>query len=254
MTELESLDLHAALGGILFAQDFGDDEPSPGVIGHDDEETNENEPKQGMGEVEPVFSAHDLAAARQEGFDAGRAAGRDDIAAQQRRRVGDVVETIGQILDRDSAASLEMVERSIEAVTQLLVSTLVAMLPSVCNQHAAVEIAETVRNLVCGIPHDTALSVSVAETLQDPVRSALMSLPVHIARRVVVIAVDTIPEGDASIEWAQGRASHGTKRAREAAIEILGQLGLLVPSQPQRSNAGDLMPAQFAKIEETMDA
>lgn len=258
MAELESLGISAALGGILFAEDFGDDESSPDAPCRDDGDTDEIQPKHDIAEVEPHFSAGEVAAARQEGFDAGRAAGRDDTAAQQHRRVGDAIEKIGLVLDRDSAASLELTERSVEAVAHLLVSMLAAMLPSVCNRHAAREIAETVRNLVGGISHDTVMSISVAASLQDPVRSALMSLPVHIARRVVVIAVDTIPDGDASIEWTQGRASHSTKRTREAAIEILTQLGLLAPAQPQRSNAekqsADLTPAHSAKIEETIDA
>lgn len=252
---------HAALDGILFAEDFDDDGLPLSNGGGEDPAPPAGIPKQDIVEVEPHFSAEDLAAARQQGFDAGRQSGRDDARQLHQQKVAEVCERIAHFIEQDTDSSLQLTERSIEAVTQLLLGTIAALLPSVCNRHAAAEIATTVRNLVGGLSHETVISVSVAPSLQDALRTALMSLPPHTARRIVIVGVETMAEGDAGLEWAQGRASHSSQRARQAATEILTQLNLIDPERPrehQRSigdwqNAAS-MPTENNKIGEAIDA
>jgi hypothetical protein len=154
-----------------------------------------------------------------------------------------------------------MTDRSVEAVARLLIDTLAAMLPSVCNRHAAHEIAETVRNLICGMSQDIVVSVRIAASQHEAVRAALAHLPAQMARRIVLVAVDIMPEGDATLEWAQGAASHSPKRARQAALEILERLHLIEPQQQQVSKTPNTewqpaMPEEVskAKIGETIDA
>ena len=249
------------LDGILFAEDFGDDELLEGETQPGHRGAAETPTARDNVEIEPHYSADHLASARRDGFDAGRAAGQDDAQAQHQRRIARACEQITHFLECDATSSQKLLEQSIQAVAQLLMGTLAAMLPSIGTRHAAHEIAGMVANLMGSMTADSVISASVATSLLDDLRAALVVLPVHLARRVVLVPVDTMPVGDATLEWAQGSASHSPGRARQAVLEILTQLELIEPEQPPkpqkpRAEWPGAVPAPATMIEkgETIDA
>ena len=249
------------MDGILFAEDFGDDELPEDKIQAGHMGTSESYTVRGNVEIEPHYSADDLASARQHGFDAGRAAAQDDAQAQHQRRIAKACEQITHLLERDVGSSQKLLEQSIQAVAQLLMGTLAAMLPSVGMRHAAQEIAGTVANLISSMTADSVISVNIATSMLDELRAAMVVLPAHLARRVALVPVDTMPVGDATLEWAQGSASHSPARARQAAIEILTRLELIEPEQPPKPQkpraewlGAALAPAAMIEKGETIDA
>jgi hypothetical protein len=218
---------HAAanLNGILFAEDF-DDEPMVQAGQNGDLPTDtvlSAEPSMAA----PQFFAEDLAAARHEGFSAGRDAGLADTKHHFEKATLDACASIAGALERDAAAGLLLIDQSIASVTCLLIDTLAAMLPATCAHNQAREIAAVVRELVADMTGETVMQINVAHALCDELKSALLPLPAHLARRVVLRPKDDVAEGDALLSWGQGTASFSAGRARRAVMEILGVLQLI---------------------------
>lgn len=218
-----------SLHGILFAEDF-DDEPMAQAELHDGLlPADKHAPEIGIGASH--FSDEDLAIARHEGFAAGRDAGLADAKARQGQAISDACLSIAVSLERDAAMGAHLIEESVAAAARLLVDTLAAMLPATCARNQAREVADVVRNLVADMTGETVMRVGIAHTLHDDLKSVLMSLPPHLARRVVLCPTDEVADGDAKLSWDQGTASFSAGRARRAVIEVLGVLQLIQPER-----------------------
>lgn len=231
---LEAPNRHTApsLHGILFAEDF-DDEPMAQTELHGGRlpaDTHAPEPESGA----PHFSDDDMAIARHEGFAAGRDAGLADAKARQGQAISDACLAIAVSLERDAALGAHLIEQSVAAVARLLMDTLAAMLPATCARNQAREVADAVRSLVADMTSETVMRVGIAHALHDDLRSVLISLPPHLARRVVLCPTDDVADGDATLSWDQGTASFSAGRARRAVMEVLGVLQLI---QPERETA-----------------
>lgn len=218
------------LHGILFAEDF-DDEP---MVKIDDTTLSDAMPTPDIMIDAVQFSADDLAAARQEGYAAGRDAGMADAKGRHDKAIAAACDAIAAGIERDAAARADQIEQSVAAIARLLMDTLAAMLPATCARSQAREVADVVRTLVGDMTGEAVMRVSVAASLLDDLRSALISLPPPLLRRVVLFPTDDVAEGDALLTWDQGTASFSAARGRRAVMEVLVQLQLI---QPERDTA-----------------
>lgn len=221
-----------SLHGILFAEDFDDEPMAQAELHNGLLPADKLVPELGI--VAPHFSAEDLTTARHEGFAAGRDAGLADAKARHDQRISDACASIAASLERDAAMGAHLIEQSVAAAVRLLIDALAAMLPATCARNQAREVADAVRGLVADMTGETVMRVGVAHAQHNDLRSALMSLPPHLARRVVLCPTDDVADGDATLSWDQGTASFSAGRARHAVMEVLAALQLI---QPERDPA-----------------
>src|SRR5271157_1558890 len=101
--------------GALFAEDFDLAQPAP-------------EPEV----IEPVFSATELATAREAAWRDGHASGLDEAAASDAANTRRAMEAIASELRGARGAANECAERSADAIARLLLDSLAAIFPTLC--------------------------------------------------------------------------------------------------------------------------
>ncbi len=207
--------------GALFAEDFDLPKPAPEVA-----------------ESEPAFAASDLAAARKAGWREGYAAGlrnaAESDAATTRQAITAIAEQVAAQRDADAAYA----EQSAEAVARLLIDSLAAVFPAMCERYGDAEIRAIVRVVLPGLTQEQAITVRAHPRTAMAVTQEVARLDPDLAAHVRTIACDAMPPGDVRIAWRSGSAT------RDAA-ELWRQV------------ASVLMPAELltadAAIRETID-
>lgn len=250
MTELEFPDFGLAGAGILFADDF------------DEEEAEEPAIPAAPPAPWPTFTQAQLDAACLEAREAGRGERIDEGAAQMNLSATRVFDEIGSMLDTVSKEEATRQQHAIDAICRLILDTLVAMFPSLRLRRDPAEIADIVRTLIVGMAQETVICVTVAPSISDLVGEALMRLRPELARRVVIAAEDGIEPGDVRMTWQGGAASRSSRETQEAVVDILSRFGLLEPSKPpqkatppwQPTTRAMPMPAQSLDNRENINA
>jgi flagellar assembly protein FliH len=151
------------------------------------------------------------AAARQEGFAAGKAEGDDDAAAQLARALEQVamaLEMLRSDLDGIQAQASDEAIRFGHGVAAKLAGRLMDDAPLALIEDAARRIFEDLR----GQPH---VAVRVADGLLDAARERMQAIARErgFEGRLIVMGEPEIAAGDVRIEWADG----GIVRDRAAA-------------------------------------
>ncbi len=222
--------------GILFAEDFDDDFS-------DERASATATPVPEPEIIEPVFSAAELEAAKQEGFANGYAAALENSEEQRRAVASHAVLKVETLLERVREESTVAVERSIDSIAKLIFATIASLMPNLCARHDAGEIASLVRDLIVSLTPEQSLKVTVAPEIADDVRSALGILSSDAARRVAIATHGDMEPGDVRLAWDAGAASRSSRQVQKAIIAVLDQLGLLEPAVPETKSPAKGQPS-----------
>jgi hypothetical protein len=206
----------ASTPGILFAEDFDDFSDAAQPPAHS-----------ASAPVAPVYTAGDIEQARREGYAEGHGAAKAEAAQCLTIATADCVAKLqaqfGQI-GADAAAATEL---AIEAATQLLFSTLSALLPVLCRSHDASEIAGFVRDVITPMPPDIPMRILVTPCLVDSVQSAVTGKVPEFLHLLRVEPDERMPLGDARLRWEGGTAARHARRTQNAVCAILQKFELL---------------------------
>ncbi|MEX2008727.1 MAG: FliH/SctL family protein [Dongiaceae bacterium] len=152
------------------------------------------------------YDAADLAAARDEGFAAGAAAGAAEARATIERTTADgltaIVARLKSLYDRQAEAA----EHSVRGAVGTAIAIVRKLHPELARRHGLVEIEGLLSRTLETLRDEPRLVVRVADGLLDPLRDRLddMTRTTGFEGRLVLLADAAITSGDCRIEWADG--------------------------------------------------
>jgi flagellar biosynthesis/type III secretory pathway protein FliH len=196
--------------GALFGEDFDrpDATPEPDAI-------------------EPVFSAAELANAREAASREGNAAGRDEAVACDAAATRVAIEALAaQFADaRDTAAALA--EQSADAIARLLLDSLAAAFPVLCASYGEAEVQAIVRSVLPALNQEQAVTVRTNPLTARSLLREIGRLEPDFASRVQIVECDAMTPGDVKIAWRNGAVVRDATALWEQVAAILAPAGLL---------------------------
>jgi flagellar biosynthesis/type III secretory pathway protein FliH len=196
--------------GKLFAEDFDRPETAP-------------EPEA----IEPVYSAGDLAAAREAAWHDGREAGLKAAAASDAAATHRATQALIEQFAAECDAAASRAEQSAEAIARLLLDSLAATFPVLCARYGDAEVRSIVRSVLPALSQEPAVTVRAHPRTARAVRQEIARLDPEIAAHVETVECDAMPPGDVRIAWRNGSATRDAAALWQQVAEILAPAGLL---------------------------
>jgi len=196
--------------GALFGEDFDRPEAAP-------------EPEA----IEPVFSAAELANARETASREGNAAGRDAAVASDAAATRVAIEALAaQFADaRETAAALA--EQSADAIARLLLDSLAAAFPVLCASYGEAEVQAIVRSVLPALNQEQAVTVRTNPLTARSLLREIGRLEPDFVSRVQIVECDAMTPGDVKISWRNGAVVRDATALWEQVAAILAPAGLL---------------------------
>ena len=202
--------------GILYVEDF--DVPSSPPV---PEPVAEPEPP-----PPPVFSAEDVAAAREAGRRDGQQAALDDALLLQAQLQAAATQALADALMASRAALERVVLRQAEEAAGTVLALLRAAVPDLMAHHAKTELRAVIDILLPGLRGEPELRVRAHPDLADFVRETLMSLLGADGGVIAVAADAALAPGDIQIGWPDGGARRDCTAIYTELAAALAPLGL----------------------------
>jgi hypothetical protein len=175
--------------------------------------------------VEPRFSQTELAAVRQEGFDAGHAAGMATAAAsREAARTASEIHALGIIaasLADARAESARVADLAADALARTLIAAMDSVMPELIRRSALSEASAVLAHVLPGLSREPAVQVEVPREIVDSIAATLASLPPEQRDTVTVAGRDRMRPGDVRIRWASGHARRQPAQVWESVMEAL---------------------------------
>jgi hypothetical protein len=196
--------------GALFDEDFDtpDAAPEPEVI-------------------EPVFSASELAGAREAAWREGQAAGLQEAAAGDAAATRRAVENIATQLKAEADASAVQAEKSAEAIAGLLLGSLATAFPALCARYGEAEVRAIARAVLPALSLEPAITVRANPRTSAALAQEIARLDPDLAAHVRTASCDAMPPGDVHIAWHNGSAVRDAAALWEQVAAVLVPAGLL---------------------------
>jgi flagellar biosynthesis/type III secretory pathway protein FliH len=165
----------------------------------------------------------------------GHAAGSEAATADAASGVAGTIGRIGELFADAAANAARVAEESADAVSKLLLASLLAGYPLLRERHGADELRSVMRRLLPGLLKETQVTFHVHPSMVEVVTAELASVPLRERQHMSFEPSEEIPPGDARITWPDGRAIRDTAKVQAAIADILGPLGLLPEPAPAGS-------------------
>ena len=197
-------------GVLLFDEDFDLPRPPP-------------EPEV----IQPVFTAAELNAARDEAARDSRDQALAEADASARLVTGRALTEIaaGMAAARSEAAAIA--EQSAEAIARLLLDCFATAFPALSARHGPDEMAAVLRAILPALHHEPKIAVRINPRLMLPMTEEIQSLDADLKARVRLVPVETVPPGDVRVTWENGAAVREIGSLWTQIEDILAPAGLL---------------------------
>jgi flagellar assembly protein FliH len=197
-------------GVLLFDEDF-------------DTPPRESEPEV----IEPLFTAAELFAARNEAARESRAATLAEIDAAGRTAASLAMAEIAKQITAVRDEIVSNAEQSSEAIARLLLDCFATTLPALSARHGTGEVAAIVREILPVLHREPKITIRVNPHLVAALTEELQSLDGDLTARLRLLPTDAIALGDARITWENGAAIRDTASLWAQIENILAPAGLL---------------------------
>jgi hypothetical protein len=196
--------------GTLFGEDFDlpDAAPEPEVI-------------------EPVFSASEVACARETAWREGNAAGLSEAADGDVAATRRAVEVIAASLAVECNAAAARAEQTAEAIAGLLMDSLAATFPALCARYGDAEVCAVVRAVLPALTREQAITVRANPVTAAAVAVEFARLDPDLAAHVRTIECEAMPRGDVRVAWHNGGATRDAVGLWQQVAEVLVPAGLM---------------------------
>jgi hypothetical protein len=201
---------HPRVLGALFDEDFDVAETAP-------------EPEV----IEPVFSASELAGARDAAWLAGHAAGVQEAAAGNTAATRQALESIAGQIATERDAAIERTEQLAETIAGLLLDSLAATFPALCARYGDAEVRAIARTGLPALTHEAAITVRANPRTAAALAHEIERLDPDLAAHVQTTAYDSMQPGDVRIAWHNGTAVRDAAALWEQVAAVLVPAGLL---------------------------
>jgi flagellar assembly protein FliH len=177
--------------------------------------------------IEPVFTAAELMAAREEATQDSRDhALAEAEASASKASCRALTEIAAQITAaREEATSIA--EQSAEAIARLLLDCFAAAFPALSARHGPGEVAAVLREILPALHNEPKITVRINPHLVPAVTEQLLSLDADLAARVRLVPADTVAPGDVRVTWENGAAIRDAASLWTQIVSILAPAGLL---------------------------
>jgi flagellar biosynthesis/type III secretory pathway protein FliH len=193
--------------------------------------------------IEAVFSASEMAGARELAWLAGHAAGVQEVAASGEAATRQALEAIAAQFNAASDAAAAHAEKSAEAIAGLLLSSLAATFPALCACYGDAEMRAIVRAVLPALTQEPAITIRANPRTATAVAKEIERLNPELAAHVQTTASDAMPPGDVRIAWRNGAIARDATALWRQVAAVLTPAALL-PTAP--------LPTERA-IQETVD-
>jgi len=177
--------------------------------------------------IEPLFTAAELFAARNEAGRESRAATLAEIDATGRAAACLALTEIASQMVAARADAVSIAEQSSEAIARLLLDCFAATLPALSARHGPDEIAAVLRQILPILHSEPKIVVRVNPDLVAALTEEFLSHDGDLAARVRLLPAGTVALGDARINWENGSATRDTAALWTQIENILAPAGLL---------------------------
>ena len=203
---------HASRGSLLFAEDFDRAEamPEPQVI----------EPEV----IEPTYSVGELTEARVAAWHDGHSAGLREAAADSVAAVHETVTAIATQLAAEREVAAARDEQSAASIARLLLDSLDAAFPTLCEQYGVAEVRSLVRIVVPALTQEPCITVRVHPRTAAAVAEEIARLDPELLTRVQTVACDSMAPGDVRVIWRNGAATRDAAVLWEQVMRTLGAI------------------------------
>ncbi|HJU26719.1 MAG TPA: hypothetical protein VJ722_08595 [Rhodanobacteraceae bacterium] len=196
--------------GALFAEDFDLPEAAPEAQ-----------------VIEPVFSASELAAARQAAWHEGHAAGLQESAATEMTATKQVIAQLKELLGAESQAGAVRAESEAMAIARLLLDSLAATFPALAARYGDAEVRAIVRAVLPALIREPAITIRAHPETIVVIAQEIIGLDPDLKAHVQTVACEDMAPGDLRIAWRNGSAVRNANALWQQVAEILAPAGLL---------------------------
>jgi flagellar assembly protein FliH len=200
-------------------------------------ETEFEAAREGRGKGEEIPTHQHVEQARQQGYEEGRSAGRNEAEAERARLETDalarIAREVGTIAQRNAAGFEQLRQENMAlalSIGRKLANRLMATQP-LAEIEAVVE--ESLRRLMGEARIVIRLHESLLDAMQARVDAMIRST--GFAGQVILLAEDDIPPGDCRVEWADGGM---TRAAATIESEIDSLIARALGADPTEGEAG----------------
>jgi flagellar assembly protein FliH len=197
---------------VLFAEDFDlpEDAPDPEVI----------EPEV----IEPTFSIAELTEARKAAWREGHAAGVQAAAADSVAAVHETVLAISTQLAAERDVAAARAEQSATAIARLLLDSLNATFPVLCERYGNAEARSVMRIVLPALTQEPAITVRSNPRTERAVAEEVARLDPDLSARVQTIACEEMAPGDVHVTWRNGAATRDAAALWEQVLRVLAPI------------------------------
>jgi hypothetical protein len=187
--------------------------------------------------ADPLFTQADLAASRQDGFDAGHAAGMAAAAAsREAARTAAEIQALGIIAAAMADARKEaahVADQAAAAMARTVIGAMDRVMPDLIARSGLNEVGAMLGHVLPGLSREPAVRVEVPAAIAGSIAASLGTLPAELRDRISVTGLDSLRAGEARVHWASGQAVRQPAEIWHAVMQALHPaLGPAEPAQP----------------------
>jgi flagellar biosynthesis/type III secretory pathway protein FliH len=186
--------------------------------------------------IEPVFTAADLLAAREEAARDGRDRALAEADTSMRAAASHALVRIAEQITASRAEAVSIAEQSAEAIARLLIDCFAAAFPALSARHGTTEVAAVLRQILPALRREPKITVRISPHLVPEMTDQIRTLDSDLAARVRLIATDAVAPGDARVTWENGAASRDAVSLWRQIENILAPAGLLLVKQTTKEH------------------
>jgi len=177
--------------------------------------------------IQPIFSASDVASARESAWRDGHAAGVHEAEGNEVATTRHVLEVIAEAIKANHDAAIAHAEQAAEGIAHLLLDSLAAVFPALCANHGEAEARALVRIVLPPLTEESAITVRANPRIMPALATEIGRLDPDLAARVQVHECDGLAPGDVRVTWHNGAAVRDAVALWERVAMVLAPTGLL---------------------------
>jgi flagellar biosynthesis/type III secretory pathway protein FliH len=181
--------------------------------------------------IEPLFTAAELLAARDEAARDSRDSALAEAEASMRAAVSRGLTDIAAQLTAARTEAASIAEQSAAAIARLLFDCFATAFPALSARHGAGELAAVLREILPALHREPKITIRINPHLIPAMTEEIHALDADLATRVRLIPTDAVAAGDARVVWENGAATRSADSLWQQIEGILAPAGLLNAKQ-----------------------
>ncbi len=191
--------------------------------------------------VEPTFTQADLAAARQQGYEAGHAAGTmaavSSREAHQAAAEEESLQVIAAAMTKGCHLAADVTEAAATSLAKALIAAMNAAMPDLIQRSALNEVTAMLALVLPGLSREPSVRVEVPNEMVAYIEATCASLVPDHSSKIQVMGENSMTPGEARVRWNAGQARRRPSEVWQAVMNAFHPL--LTTIEPRDSENGE---------------